>query len=75
MAEQYRLWLVDFDSAMNFEEGMYILQSHKEPTEEECVRAVYKNTYTGAIYYNGVKEIFEKDMRDFEGRKTLMSKE
>ena len=73
--KKYRLWLLDFDSAMNQEEGMYILQSHKEPTEQECMDTLYKNTYTGAIYYNSVKEIFEKDIRTFKGRKTLMNKE
>jgi len=70
---KYRLWLIDFDSAMTMEEGLYILQSYKEPTEEECVDALYKNTYTGTIYFNSFKEIFEKDFRNYKGRITLMN--
>jgi len=70
----YKLFLIDFDSAMGFEEGLYILQSIKEPTEDECVSALYKNTYTGAIYFNSFKEIGEKYFRNYKGRITLMQK-
>ncbi len=73
MNTRYRLWLIDFDSAMTMEEGLYILQSYKEPTEKECVDALYENTYTGTIYFNSFKEIFEKDFRNYKGRITLMN--
>ena len=70
--KEFRLWLLDFDSAMALEEGWYVLKSKKQPTEEEALKALYSHTYTGTIYYNGSDEIFEIDMRRYDGHITLM---
>ena len=72
---KYRLGLIDFSSAMGMEEGIYILQSKKEPTEEECLNALYEYNSTGAIYFEGIKEIKEKDFRYSTKEKTIMNME
>ncbi len=70
---KYRLFDIDFESAMSMEEGMYILQSLKEPTEQECLDALYKHNYTGTIYFISSTEIKEIDMRKYNGHVTLMN--
>lgn len=67
-----KLWCIDFSSAMCHESGLYVLQSANEPTEDECLKALYENTYTGTIYFESVEEITEKELR--YKKYTLMQK-
>jgi len=68
-----KLWEIYFHSVMCFEKGLYVLQSENEPTEEECLKALYENTYTGTIYFESVEEITEKELR--YKKYTLMQKD
>lgn len=72
---KYRLWYIDFDTAMNFENGMFVLQAYSEPTEQECIKILHKYIMSGAIYFNSVREIKEIDMRFYRGEITLMNME
>ena len=64
-----KLFLVDFDSAMNLEDHdvNYIIKSVRKPTVKEADVLLTNKLYTGAVYINSISEI---DGRQFKELKT-----
>lgn len=60
-----RLWLIDYDSAIPVHgDRPVVMQSDREPTDEEAAEAVYATAhYIGAVYVNGITETSEREMR------------
>lgn len=60
-----RLWLIDYDSALpTYGDRHVVMQSDREPTDEEAAEAVYATAhYIGVVYVNGITETSESEMR------------
>ena len=60
-----KLWLVDFETPHEYES--FVIQAHKEPTEDQATELAYKYA-TANVQAISVKQTSEKEIRFTEFR-------